>query len=299
MHIAVLGCGFMGTALIEGLLRNANSPRDDEMTFTACVRSQASVDRLRQKFAQRPGMVQVVQGEVAKAAARADVVMLGCQPQELADLIRSQDHAGENGDGLVGALKHKLVISLLAGVSCQQLLDALLDASAPATAGSTDQSRPFDIARVNPTMAASIGSSLTLLAEHRTPFASHDRQQLVRDIFSRCGSVQSVSEPLMDAAIAEGSTCHALVFTAVDAATDASVSMGLPRSAAVLIAAQCLQGASSLLVHGMTPESMKDSMSVPSGITINAALRLERGQVRSGISDAVRHAIEHTRNMPT
>ena len=142
--------GFMGTALIEGLLRETNSPQDDELTFTACVRSQASVDRLRQKFAQRPGMVQVVQGEVAKAAARADVVMLGCQPQELADLIRSQDHAGENGDGLVGALKHKLVISLLAGVSCQQLLDALLDASAPATAGSTDQSRPFDIARVNP-----------------------------------------------------------------------------------------------------------------------------------------------------
>lgn len=148
-------------------------------------------------------------------------------------------------------------------------------------------------------MAASIGSSLTLLAEPRTPFASPDRQQLVRDVFLRCGSVQSVAEPLMDAAIAEGSTCHALAFTAVDAATDASVSMGLPRSAAMLIAAQCLQGAASLLVDGMTPESMKDSMSVPSGITINAALQLERGQVRSGISDAVRHAIEYTRKMPT
>lgn len=129
--------GFMGTALIEGLLRDANSPRDDEITFTACVRSQASVDRLRQKFAQSPSMVQVVQGELAKAAARADVVMLGCQPQELADLIRNHDHAGKNGDRLVDALKHKLVISLLAGVSGQQLLDALLDASAPATAGST------------------------------------------------------------------------------------------------------------------------------------------------------------------
>lgn len=167
MHIAVLGCGecrpcrkvqvdeltgmagFMGTALIEGLLRNANSPRDDEMTFTACVRSQASADRLRQKFAQRPGVVQVVQGELAKAAARADIVMLGCQPQELTDLIRN-DHGSEHGDGLVDAMKHKLIISLLAGVSCQQLLDALLDASAPATARSTDQPRPFDIARVNP-----------------------------------------------------------------------------------------------------------------------------------------------------
>ncbi|KAI7377669.1 hypothetical protein KC328_g14315 [Hortaea werneckii] len=127
-------------------------------------------------------------------------------------------------------------------------------------------------------MAASIGSSLTLLAEPRTPFARQDRQQLVRDIFLRCGSVQSVAEPLMDAAIAEGSTCHALAFTAVDAATDASVSMGLPRSAAMVIAAQCLQGASSLLLDGMTPESMKSSMSVPSGITINAALQLERGQ---------------------
>ncbi|KAI6909047.1 hypothetical protein KC318_g5646 [Hortaea werneckii] len=299
MHIAVLGCGFMGTALIEGLLRNTDSSQHDETTFTACVRSQASADRLRQKFAQRPGVVQVIQGELAKAAARADVVMLGCQPQELSDLLHNHDHAGGDGNDLEDAMKHKLVISLLAGVSCQQLLDALLDASAPATARSTDQPRPFDIARVNPTMAASIGSSLTLLAEPRTPFARQDKQQLVRDIFLRCGSVQSVAEPLMDAAIAEGSTCHALAFTAVDAATDASVSMGLPRSAAMVIAAQCLQGASSLLLDGMTPESMKSSMSVPSGITINAALQLERGQVRSGISDAVRRAIGYTRNMPT
>ncbi|KAI7582991.1 hypothetical protein KC316_g7553 [Hortaea werneckii] len=150
MHIAILGCGFMGTALIEGLLRNSNSPREDEMTFTACVRSQASADRLRQKFAQSPGVVQVVQGELAKAAARADIVMLGCQPQELTDLLHNHDHVGEGGGGLVDAMKHKLVISLLAGVPCQQLLDALLDASASATAQSTDQPRPFDIARVNP-----------------------------------------------------------------------------------------------------------------------------------------------------
>ncbi|KAI7545385.1 hypothetical protein KC331_g6245 [Hortaea werneckii] len=150
MHIAVLGCGFMGTALIEGLLRETNSPQDDELTFTACVRSQASADRLRQKFAQRPGVVQVVKGELAKAAARADIVMLGCQPQELTDLLHNHDHAGGDGNGLVEAMKHKLVIFLLAGISCQQLLDALLDASASATAGSTDQPRPFDIARVNP-----------------------------------------------------------------------------------------------------------------------------------------------------
>jgi pyrroline-5-carboxylate reductase len=47
----------------------------------------------------------------------------------------------------------------------------------------------------------------------------------------------------------------------------------------------------------MTPESLKESMSIPKGITINALLDLDRNQVRSGVSDATRNAIKYTRNM--
>lgn len=87
---------------------------------------------------------------------------------------------------------------------------------------------------------------------------------------------------------------------AIDAIVDASVAEGIPRSAAMKLAAASLRSSSGLLLAGgMTPESLKESMSVPKGVTIliNSVLELERGHVRSAISDAVRYAIHDTRDM--
>lgn len=85
---------------------------------------------------------------------------------------------------------------------------------------------------------------------------------------------------------------------AVDAIVDASVAEGIPRPEALKLAAACLHSSSALLVKGrMTVESLKEAMSVPKGITINSVLELERGHVRSAVSDTVRHAIHYTRSM--
>ena len=102
----------------------------------------------------------------------------------------------------------------------------------------------------------------------------------------------------MDEATATGAACNALVMVAVDAIADASVAQGIPRSLALNLAATTLRSASGLLLSGsMTTESLKESMSVPKGIAINAVLELERGHARSAISNAVELAINHARNM--
>lgn len=105
----------------------------------------------------------------------------------------------------------------------------------------------------------------------------------------------------MDEATALGAACNALAIVAVDAVVDAGVAEGIPRSAAMQLAAASLRSASGLLLPGggcgMTPESLKAAMSVPKGITINAVLALERGGARSAVSDAVRDAIRYTKNM--
>ena len=102
----------------------------------------------------------------------------------------------------------------------------------------------------------------------------------------------------MNEATATGAACNALIMVAVDAIIDAAVAEGMTRSAAMNVAVASLRSASGLLMDGgMTPESLKESMSVAKGITINSVLALERGGVRSAVSDAVLQAIRYTRDM--
>ncbi|KIW90179.1 uncharacterized protein Z519_08822 [Cladophialophora bantiana CBS 173.52] len=63
------------------------------------------------------------------------------------------------------------------------------------------------------------------------------------------------------------------------------------------VATQWLRTASTLLRDKMTIESLKETISVAKGITINALLQLDRGKVRSGISDAVRHVVRYSKEM--
>jgi pyrroline-5-carboxylate reductase len=47
----------------------------------------------------------------------------------------------------------------------------------------------------------------------------------------------------------------------------------------------------------MTLEVLKAAMSVPSGITINSVLKLDRANMRFAVADAVGEAIDYTRSM--
>lgn len=74
----------------------------------------------------------------------------------------------------------------------------------------------------------------------------------------------------MDEATATGVASNAQAMVAIDAIVDASVAEGIPRSAAMKLAAASLRSSSGLmLAGGMTPESLKESMSTSNGVTVN------------------------------
>lgn len=158
--------------------------------------------------------------------------------------------------------------------------------------------------RAIPSIGAQVRDSVTLIAETKS-HAGPAQQAVTAWLFEQLGRpVQRLPESLMDEATALGAACNALAIVAVDAVVDAGVAEGIPRLAAMQLAAASLRSASGLLLPGgggggggMTPESLKAAMSVPKGITINAILALERGGARSTVSDAVRDAIRYTRNM--
>ncbi|KAI4199060.1 MAG: hypothetical protein LQ350_004882 [Teloschistes chrysophthalmus] len=285
LHIAVYGCGFMGTAILQGLLkRTQNTGNQPKITFTAWVRSQSSLERLQHELGEACGQVHCVAGgDVLQILKPADVVILGFPP----DVLKSASEAVGRD---INALPGKLIISLLAGVSTDRLANFLGRGMGPPYGPNTHY------LRVIPSIGAKINDSVTLIAE--TESAGPKEQKVGAWIFEQLGQVQWFPECLMNEATAVGAACNALMMVAVDAIVDASVAEGLPRSAALKLATSSLRSASGLMLNGgMTPESLKEAMSSPKGITINSVLELEGGHAHPAISDTVRHAIHYTRKM--
>ncbi|KAG8624536.1 hypothetical protein KVT40_007603 [Elsinoe batatas] len=276
MKLAVLGCGFMGTAILQGLSKA--ELHDTRLQMTACVRSRSSLARLEKMFNDAP--VQCLQNNFTQASEQSNVIILGVPPDQLQSLL--------GNDGLVQALRGKVIISLLAGVSCEDILQAL-------TTGNAAERHHFNVVRTIPTIASKFLDSVTLLAQTTT--AGEEHRRVAEWLLAQIGTVEVIPESLMDTATAMGAACHALAVVGIEAAVDASVAEGLPRDLALAIAAKNIRSGAGLAVSGMTPEGIKSAMSIPHGITIHSFLELERGRVRGGISDTVRHAIKYTNSM--
>jgi len=274
----------MGTSILKGLLKETRGAEDGlELSYTACVRSEASLDRLRSALGDRASAVHCQIADFTEAVKKADIVMLGVPPGELESITKTT--------GLAQAIQGKLIVSLLAGVTCTQVAYAL--SSNPESGNHQDFES--NIARVIPTIAAQVRDSVTLIAESKA--LRHEQQQLCTTLFEQIGATQLIPEALMNEATALGAVCHAVAICAVDSAVDASVAKGLPRAAALSLAANSLRSAAGLLGGEMTPEELKAAMSVPSGITINSVLKLDRANMRFAVADAVGEAIDYTRSM--
>lgn len=262
----------MGSALLSGILQSLKD-KQHPYTFAVSAPSSSSLERLHQQFGARQSGVDIITADNVAAARGAQVVILSFQPQQLAQVF--------NDTNLAAEMDGKLIISLLAGVSLLKLADSI--------------SPQQQITRVIPSIGAQVRESATLIASDTN--LTSDEQELVCSLFKLVGSVQLVPESLLNTVTAISAATHALAIVAVDSIVDASVAEGVTRTAAQAVATQCLRSASTLLQDSMTIESFKESMSVPRGITITALLKLERGQVRAGISDAVQCAVKYAENM--
>ena len=271
----------MGTAILKGLLNKTRQNGTPSLKYTAWVRSRTSLERLNLALGEDSKHVNCVgSGDLVGTLTPADIIILGFPPNELNAVFATP--------GLADALRGKVIVSLLAGVSYDRLTTSLQSGTKPEL--------DHHVLRVIPTIGATINDSVTLIAE--TPSAGPEQQQVTAWLFEQLGQTQWLPESLMNEATSAGAACNALVVLAVDAIVDASVAEGMPRSIAMKQAAASLRSAAGLLLAGgMTPESFKEAVSVPKGITINSVLELERGQVRAAVSDAVRGAIRYTREM--
>jgi pyrroline-5-carboxylate reductase len=258
-HLSVIGCGTMGRAVVGGLIASGEAA---QWSIGATVKHAESALRLANELPIEIGTDNVVEAE------RADVVLLGTKPQGLKEVLTSP--------GMKAALHDKLLISLCAGVTLEQL-----EAWAP-------EAR---VIRAMPNTPALIREGMTVLAPGAR--ATPDDLAVARRIFASVGICRVLDERHLDAVTGLSGSGPAFVCVILEAMADGGVMMGLPRDVAVELAAQTLQGTARMVIEtGVHPAALRDRVTTPAGCTIAGLFCMEEGRVRSTIARTIQEAAQ-------
>jgi pyrroline-5-carboxylate reductase len=216
-----------------------------------------------------------LQSENLKGVREADIVILGCKPYMLKDVLGEPE--------IREALNGKLLISILAGVPVEQIRDTLYSDN------TLDNGEEARIVRVMPNTAAIIRESMTVVGIS-TPPLPPAQDKLVTWLFSNIGKVVHLPPASMDASTAVAGSAPAFMALVMEGIADGAVAMGIPREEAQIMAAQVMKGAAGLVQGGEHPSILREKVSTPGGCTLSGLLVLEEAAVRGTLARAVREA---------
>jgi pyrroline-5-carboxylate reductase len=262
-NLGFVGAGQMATALAQGLVKAAIVTADRVL---ACDPSPAA----REAFKQQIAGAQTVDS-CEQLADRSEVLVLAVKPQQ----------AGAATEPLRGHVTDKLVISVMAGVTIQEL------------AAQLDSQR---IVRVMPNTPCLIGCGAAGYA--RGPGVSLQDAALVQAMINAVGIGFAVPEPLLDAVTGLSGSGPGFVAVFIEALSDGGVRSGLPRDVALQLAAQTVRGAAELVLRGERhPAVLKDQVASPGGTTIAGIDALEQRGFRAAVIAAVTAATQRAREL--
>jgi pyrroline-5-carboxylate reductase len=255
-RVGFLGAGRMATALARAWIAAGLTRADRTL---ASDPSPAA----REVFASH-GMRAVPDNRAV--VTESDVIVLAVKPQNMPALleeIRSQ------------LVPRHLVVSIAAGVTIPRICDAL----GPGRR----------LIRVMPNTPCLVGASAS--AYSPGDGATADDAALVKKLLEAVGLAIQLPEHLLDAVTGLSGSGPAFVYVVIDALSDGGVRMGLPRAAAVALAAQTVLGAAKMALEtGQHLGALKDAVASPGGTTIAGLHALERGGLRAALMDAVEAA---------
>ena len=259
MKIGFIGCGNMG-----GALARAAAKTNPECLYLA--------DYSKEKAEALARELSACAKTNKEISAKADLVFLAVKPNVIASVV--EDIKGELLDS--GAT----VVTMAAGVKIEKL-EAILGKNHP-------------IIRIMPNTPAAVGKGMITWCKNSA--VSKERESDLLLSLSEAGTLDLISESMIDAASALAGCGPAFVYMFADALADGAVACGLPRDKALSYAVETLIGAAEMIkTSGKHPEKLKDEVCSPGGSTIEGVLALENGAFRSTSSAAVISAFEKTK----
>jgi pyrroline-5-carboxylate reductase len=279
MGIAIMGgvMSSLASSRTKATIDPSSAPKDTPnlSNFIACDTWAPAEENVRKALGHYSFPLQTLTNQNLKGVQEADIILLSCKPYGYKTIL------GE--DGMKEALKGKIIVSILAGVTQQQIEGFLYPE------GSDKADNPCRVVRVMPNTASFVGESMSVIQTSDPPL-SDTQHKLVEFVFSSIGRVTTLAPAQMDAATALCGSGPAFFALILEAAADGAVAMGLPRAEAQMMAAQTMRGTTGLVLNGEHPAVLKDKVSTPGGCTIGGLMSLEEDGVRGAVAKAIREA---------
>jgi pyrroline-5-carboxylate reductase len=279
MGIAIMGGVMSSLASVKtkATLDPSSAPKDTPnlSNFVACDTWAPAEENVKKALGHYSFPLTTLTNQNLKGVQQADIVLLSCKPYGYKDIL------GE--EGMRDALKGKVLVSILAGVTQKQIEEFLYPEGSEKVEGACK------VVRVMPNTASFVGESMSVI-QTSTPPLSETHNKLVNFVFSSIGRVVSLPPAQMDISTALCGSGPAFFALILEAAADGAVAMGLPRAEAQMMAAQTMRGTTGLVLNGEHPAVLKDKVSTPGGCTIGGLMSLEEDGVRGSIAKAIREA---------
>lgn len=253
--IGFIGCGNMASAIIGGLINNANiSPQD----IIAADASEAAL----KKASSAMGIATT--SDNCTVAAESEVLFLSVKPQfyetviaEIAKLLPES----------------QIIVTIAPGKTLEWLSKRLGDT--------------VKIVRTMPNTPALVGEGITGVC--RNELVSDEEFSYIMSLLGSFGLAEAIPEALMDVCVSVSGSSPAYVFMFIEAMADAAVADGMPRAQAYKFAAQAVLGSAKMVLDtGRHPGELKDMVCSPGGTTIEAVRVLEEKGFRSSVIEAMK-----------
>jgi pyrroline-5-carboxylate reductase len=260
-RIAIVGAGVMAEAMLSGLL-------DRGLVEPGSVTCSEPREARRRELHERHGVSAIASN--AEAAAVGDIVLLCVKPQVLGAVMPELKPVMRPG---------QLVISIVAGAGSHALAEGL---DHPA------------VVRCMPNTPAQIGKGVTVwFATEAVDAAGRAR---ARTMLSALGTEFEVDDERQVAmATAVSGSGPTYIFLFIEALIDAAVHLGFARHVARELVLDTVQGSAAFAVaSGKHVAELRDMVTSPGGTSAAAMYELEKGRLRTVVSDAVWAAFERT-----
>jgi pyrroline-5-carboxylate reductase len=265
-RLGIVGAGVMAEAVLAGLLQR-------QLIDAAHVVCSHPREERRRELAEK--YVVTATAENVEAVKNADIVLLAVKPQMLRAVM----------DELSGSLRpDQLVLSVIAGASTDALGRGLKH---PA------------LVRTMPNTPAQIGQGVTVwFATDSVDELSKARTRTMLSALGREFEVHDERQVAMATAVS--GTGPTYIFLFIEALTDAAVHLGFPRHVARELVLDTMQGSAAFaLASGKHVAELRDMVTSPGGTSAEALYQLEKGRLRTVVSDAVWAAFERTLQLET
>ena len=262
--IGFIGCGNMGTAMMQGILESGKCSSDEIMI--SC-RTQATLDAKKEQFG-----VQTSTNN-RDVAAFSDILFVAVKPQFYEEVLNE----------IKDLLSEEQIIVSIAPGKTLAWFDEIFG-------------RRLKVVRTMPNTPSMVKEGMMGMCAGAC--VTEDDLALVCDICSGFSQTEVIPEHLMDVVTAVSGSSPAYVFMFIEAMADAAVAGGMPRQQAYKFAAQAVLGSAKMVLEtGMHPGELKDMVCSPAGTTIQAVRVLEEKGMRSSVFEAMMKCLDISRNM--